>query len=64
MATAIFNTQYNKAVYVGAYNAILTVISLVLRDYAGTTISPELYGALTTLGSSLITLWVPNKEVS
>ena len=59
----MFNTKYNKAVYVTLYNAVFTVIVVALQDFGGYEVSAALQGAIATLGSALFTFLIPNAEV-
>ena len=58
----ILHTQYNKAVYVTLYNAIITVLVVALHDFGHYEVSATLQGAVATLGSALFTWLIPNAD--
>lgn len=59
----MFNTQYNKTVYVTLWNAVALVVFLGLREFWQIEISGEFQGAVQGLGSAIAALLVPNKSV-
>lgn len=58
----MFNTKYNKTVYVTLWNAVALVVFLGLREFWQIEISGEFQGAVQGLGSAIAALLVPNAQ--
>lgn len=57
------NTSWNKSTYVALWTAVIAVVTVFAPDF-GITLTTTKLAAIQGLGSVLINMFVPNKEVS